>query len=142
MINKEKYQNQLDKLNGEINQLTKNAGLAAKAGNQDEFAQLKIIVAEKQEEKKEILNQWTKENDLKILERCIKKEDLIDGAWYETDFEGKKVARFAGKAKWIEKDNHFLAPGQQQFGMDGYLDYWGDVIESRYAGFPPMKKVD
>ncbi len=86
--------------------------------------------------------EFNRERDLELLNKAIPKEQLEDGAWYDCDEEAKKVARFGGKAKWVKKQNMFLAPGQQQFGMDGWLDHWADVVNDRFAGFVPMWKVE
>ena len=136
----EKYMEEIKKVDKELNPLIKIIALKRKEGK--EITKEEEVYNKLRKRRKTLLDEYTKENDLKILERCIKKEDLVDGAWYETDKEGEEVARWVDKAQWIEKDNHFLAPGQQQFGMDGYLDYFGDVINTGMAGFPPMKRVD
>jgi hypothetical protein len=80
--------------------------------------------------------------ELELLNKAIPKEELEDGAWYDCDEDAKKVARFDGIAQWNEKKQEFLAPGQQQFGMDGYLDHWADAIDAGFAGFVPMWKVE
>lgn len=86
--------------------------------------------------------EYNRKRDLELLKKAIPKEKLEDGAWYDCDEDAKKVARFGGKAQWDKKMNMFLAPGQQQFGMDGWLDHWEDVVNDRYAGFVPMWKVE
>jgi len=139
-MNEDKYIQEVRELTDLTNQLAKKCGLAKKDGNED-YAKYKIEYTELVEQKRELIKQYNREKDLDILTRCIEKEDLIDGAWYETDFDGKKLARFTGKAQWLKDRNEFLAPGQQQFGMDGYLDYFGDVIDINMAGFAPMKKA-
>ena len=136
----EKYTEELRKLEDKINPLIKQIALQVKNG--EDPIKDREIYNQLMEKKRALVKKYTEENDREILKRCIKKEDLIDGAWYETDKEGQHVARYVNKAQWIKKDDHFLAPGQQQFGMDGYLDYFGDVIDTRMAGFPPMKMVE
>jgi hypothetical protein len=84
----------------------------------------------------------TRAFELELLNKAIPKEELEDGAWYDCDEDAKKVARFDGIAQWNEKKQEFLAPGQQQFGMDGYLDHWADAIDAGFAGFVPMWKVE
>jgi hypothetical protein len=86
--------------------------------------------------------EWNRNRDLALLEKAIPKEKLEDGAWYDCEDEAKKVARFGGKAQWNEKRQEFLAPGQQQFGMNGWLEHWADVVDEGYAGFVPMWKVE
>jgi hypothetical protein len=86
--------------------------------------------------------EYNRKRDLELLNKAIPKKDLEDGAWYDCDDEAKKVARFGGKAKWVKKEDMFLAPGQQQFGMDGWLNHWEDVVNDRFAGFVPMWKVE
>jgi hypothetical protein len=83
-----------------------------------------------------------RKRDLDLLKIAIPKEQLEDGAWYDCNEEAKRVARFSGQAKWVKEKDMFLAPGQQQFGMDGWLDHWEDVVNDRYAGFVPMWKVE
>jgi hypothetical protein len=82
-----------------------------------------------------------REMELEILRKTIPKKDLKDGAWYDCDEDAKHVARFYGIAQWLEKEQQFLAPGQQQFGMNGMLNHFEDVINSNLAGFSPMWKV-
>jgi hypothetical protein len=86
--------------------------------------------------------EYNRKRDLELLKKAIPKEKLEDGAWYDCDEEAKIIARFGGEAQWDKKNNKFLAPGQQQFGMDGWLDHWEDVINDRCAGFIPMWKVE
>ncbi len=85
--------------------------------------------------------EWTRERDLELLKKAIPKQELEDGAWYDCEEGAKNVARFGGIVQWNEKRQEFRAPGQQQFGADGYLDHWADVIDEGYAGFVPMWKV-
>lgn len=139
MDNEIKYLEELKTIDNEINPLLKKIATQIKEGKDP--IEYKKIYEELKDKRKLIAEEYQKWRDKEILKRCIRKEDLVDGAWYETDTEGEYVARYCDKAQWIEKDNHFLVPGQQQFGMDGYLDYFGDVINTREAGFPPMKRV-
>ena len=83
-----------------------------------------------------------RKKELELLDKAIPKKELEDGAWYDCDKDAKKVARFDGIAQWNAKKQEFLAPGQQQFGMDGWLDHWEDAINNGYAGFVPMWKVE
>jgi hypothetical protein len=83
-----------------------------------------------------------REMELEILKKTIPKKDLKDGVWYDCDESAKHIARFYGVAQWIEKEQQFLAPGQQQFGMDGILDHFEDVINTNMAGFAPMWEVN
>lgn len=87
------------------------------------------------------LIEWNRKRDLEFLKKAIPKEKLEDGAWYDCDEDAKEVARFCGIAQWNKKRQEFRAPGQQQFGMDGYLDHWEDAIGAGFAGFVPMWKV-
>jgi hypothetical protein len=86
--------------------------------------------------------EFNRKRDLNLLAKAIPKEQLEDGAWYDCEDEAKRVARFQGKAQWIKEKDMFLAPGQQQFGMDGWLDHWVDAIDAGFAGFVPMWKVE
>jgi hypothetical protein len=86
--------------------------------------------------------EFNRERDLVFLKKAIPKEQLEDGAWYDCENEAKKVARFQGHAKWVKEKDMFLAPGQQQFGTDGWLNHWEDVVDIRLAGFVPMWKVE
>jgi hypothetical protein len=140
MEREEKYIEELGKIEEEINLITKR--IAQKIKEEIEPVEERKIKKEIIERKRILVKEYVDENDKRILQRCIKKKDLVDGAWYETDEEGGYVARYCDKAQWLEEENHFLAPGQQQYGMDGYLDYFGDVIHTKQAGFPPMKRVD
>jgi len=79
--------------------------------------------------------------ELEILKKTIPKKDLKDGVWYDCDENAKHIARFYGIAQWLEEEQQFLAPGQQQFGMDGILDHFEDVINTNMAGFAPMWEV-
>ena len=83
-----------------------------------------------------------REMELEIFKKTIPKKDLKDGAWYDCEEGAKHIARFYGVAQWIEKEQQFLAPGQQQFGMDGFLDHFEDVIDNNISGFAPMWEVD
>lgn len=136
----DKYLDELTTITDEIQVIIKRIALQIKNGI--EPTEDREIYNQLMDKKRTLVKEYTDANDREILKRCIKKEELVDGAWYETDKEGQHVARYVNKAQWIKKDDHFLAPGQQQFGMDGYLDYFGDVIDTRMAGFPPMKKVE
>ena len=140
MNGEEKYIEQLRRLNEQLNVVTKL--VATKIKNGEDATKEKEILKNIFNEKKDLTEDYIGKRDQEILKRCIKKEDLIDGEWYWTDKEGQRVARYVEKAQWLKDKNMFLAPGQQQFGADGYLHYFGDVIDTRYAGFPPMKKVD
>lgn len=93
-------------------------------------------------EKKVKIIEYNRKKDLELLEKAIPKNKMKDGIWYDCEKEAKAVARFGGKAKWIESKQMFLAPGQQQFGMDGYLYHWEDAINTGYAGFVPMWEVE
>lgn len=139
MDNEIKYLEELKQIDDEINPLLKKIATQIKEG-EDTMVDKKLY-EELRNKRKLIVKEYGEWRDKEILKRCIRKEDLLDGEWYETDKEGEQVARYCDKAQWIEKDNHFLVPGQQQFGMDGYMDYFGDVIHTRLAGFPPMKRI-
>ena len=86
--------------------------------------------------------EWVRERDLELLKKAIPKAEMEDGVWYDCEDDAKSVARFGGKAKWDKERDMFLAPGQQQFGADGWLDHWEDAIDNGYAGFVPMWKVE
>ena len=124
------------------NDLAQRAGKAYHKGNKEEAEMLlKECDTIKGEQRRRKI-EWRKERDLELLKKAIPKEDLEDGAWYDCEDEAKTVARFGGKAKWDKERNMFLAPGQQQFGMDGWLDHFEDAIKTGYAGFIPMWKVE
>lgn len=140
MENLKKEYFELDK---QINDLIKKIALNIK--NEENEEKIEALHKEYNELKKERtkkINDYRRKKDLELLERAIPKQRLEDGVWYDCDFEGKKVARFQGKAKWNKKREMFLAPGQQQFGTDGWLDHFEDVIDKGYAGFVPMWKVE
>jgi hypothetical protein len=116
------------------------------ANQKEAFKKIEIVRnATTNNERREIAIQkieYNRNRDLELLDKAIPKERLKDGAWYDCDTDAKKVARFGGKAKWVKEKGMFLAPGQQQFGMNGWLDHWEDVINDGYAGFVPMWEVE
>jgi hypothetical protein len=126
----------------DLDKLAMEIGVAIKNGEVDKAKELKGVYEKLKAEEKKRVEKELRDLEKRVLDRCIKKEDLEDGAWYDCDKEGKRFTRFGGIAQWDEKKQMFRAPGQQQFGMDGWLDHWEDVINTRYAGFPPMWKVE
>lgn len=139
-MEEEKYREELIRLNDQLTEVIKLIARKIKKG--EDVKKEKEIHNDIKVRRGKLINDYRRRKDQEILKRCIKKEDLIDGEWYWTDKEGEEVARYVEKGQWLKDKDHFLVPGQQQFGMDGYLDHFGDVIETGYAGFPPMKKVN
>jgi hypothetical protein len=80
--------------------------------------------------------------ELEMLDKAIPKEELEDGAWYRCNEKAEIFTRHCDRAQWIAEKDYFRVPGQQQFGMDGYLDHWVDAIDTGYAGFIPMWKEE
>lgn len=119
---------EINKLNEDINKAIKNK----------DFEKVKAL----QKMRVEIKNALIQKFERDILDRCIKKEDLEDGVWYECDDEGLRVARRVGKARWNEEKGKFLYE-RDKFGhkFEDTMDYFGDVINAGYAGFPPMWKA-
>ena len=84
----------------------------------------------------------TRKIELDYLDKAIPKEELEDGAWYKCDEKAENFTRYVNLAQWDEERQMFRAPGQQQFGMDGWLDHWADAIDAGCAGFIPLEKTE
>jgi len=126
----------------DLNEMAKEIGLAYKDGDTEKAEKLKVVYDKIVEERRAMMNKARRDVELGLLAKAIPKKDMEDGIWYDCDRDAKRVARFGGKAKWDADRQMFLAPGQQQFGMDGWLDHWEDAIKTGYAGFVPMWKVE
>ena len=80
-----------------------------------------------------------KQKDLEIAALMIKKEDLIDGAYY---LGHPDVTRWTNVMMWDKKLDKFVYI-RMKFGYRiDYMDYFGDVINTNTAGLAPMKLIE
>jgi len=80
-----------------------------------------------------------REHELKILNKCIPKNQLEDGVTYIST--GCTLCRFICEARWDQKIGKFKYM-RDKFGLkfEDEIEHFVDVIDTGYAGFTPIKK--
>ena len=120
-----------------LNKIYKQIAEANKNKDIEEAERLKEIANELKEEEREKRLKLVRKAENEIADKMLKKEELEDGVWYEGPGD---FARQVTRARWNEERGKFIYDRYKFGWFEDEMDYFGDVINERYAGFAPMNK--
>jgi hypothetical protein len=98
---------------------------------------VKAKIEHRKEKQKDL--ETVRKTEEELAKKIIPKEQLQDGVVYEGD---PTFARDADRAMWDAKEGMFMYMRYKFGWRKDWMDYFGDVVHERIAGFAPLKVAD